>query len=253
MFDRAVELDSGYRPAWAGLATVHATLYEWFGAREETSGGGAREPAGLGFGPGSRRLTRHGALRCRCQDVMTGRSGNSRAIRLNPNSFDAYYYFARTVRPWRDRTLRRAFREAADVRQEDFQSPTLLAGAEDAGPVQEARDASQEGIRRAERILALNPVDARALSLGSWHSSSMARSHVPSNGPGRSLELHPNDMSASSVRPAQGEGGTEGASDSTRSSASCRSAGEPGLGGARSRLRYPSGRSPVPKAAGPAQ
>ena len=36
MFDRAIELDPDYGPAFAGLATVHATLYEWFGARERT-------------------------------------------------------------------------------------------------------------------------------------------------------------------------------------------------------------------------
>jgi TolB-like protein len=35
MFARAIELDAGYGPAWAGLATVHATLYEWFGTRDE--------------------------------------------------------------------------------------------------------------------------------------------------------------------------------------------------------------------------
>jgi adenylate cyclase len=34
MFERAIELDAGYGPAYAGLATVHATLYEWFGARD---------------------------------------------------------------------------------------------------------------------------------------------------------------------------------------------------------------------------
>src|SRR4029077_14436794 len=35
MFERAIELDATYSPAWAGLATVHATLYEWYGAKEE--------------------------------------------------------------------------------------------------------------------------------------------------------------------------------------------------------------------------
>jgi len=35
VFERAIELDAGYGPAFAGLATVHAIMYEWFGAREE--------------------------------------------------------------------------------------------------------------------------------------------------------------------------------------------------------------------------
>jgi adenylate cyclase len=35
MFRKAIELDSQYGPAYAGLAMVHATLYEWFGAKKE--------------------------------------------------------------------------------------------------------------------------------------------------------------------------------------------------------------------------
>src|SRR5687768_9377971 len=35
MFEKAIELDSSYGPAYAGLAMVHATLYEWFGAADE--------------------------------------------------------------------------------------------------------------------------------------------------------------------------------------------------------------------------
>jgi TolB-like protein len=35
MFERAIELDADYGPAFAGLATVHATWYEWYGARED--------------------------------------------------------------------------------------------------------------------------------------------------------------------------------------------------------------------------
>ena len=35
MFERAIELDAGYGPAWSCLAAAHATLYEWFGGRED--------------------------------------------------------------------------------------------------------------------------------------------------------------------------------------------------------------------------
>src|SRR6266478_2948129 len=35
MFEHAIELDAGYGPAFAGLAMVHATLYEWYGAKED--------------------------------------------------------------------------------------------------------------------------------------------------------------------------------------------------------------------------
>ena len=34
LFAQAIAVDERYGPAWAGLATVHATLYEWFGAAD---------------------------------------------------------------------------------------------------------------------------------------------------------------------------------------------------------------------------
>ena len=34
LFRQAIELDPVYGPAYAGLATAHSTLFEWFGARD---------------------------------------------------------------------------------------------------------------------------------------------------------------------------------------------------------------------------
>ncbi len=41
-FRRAIELDPGYGPAYAGLATAHSTLYEWFGANDADLAGAER-------------------------------------------------------------------------------------------------------------------------------------------------------------------------------------------------------------------
>src|SRR6185436_12458353 len=60
--------------------------------------------------------------------------------------------------------------------------------------VEEERTALREGIRRAEQTLALNPVDGRALSLGSgalFHDGQAARAIEWSK---RALELYPNDL-----------------------------------------------------------
>ena len=88
------------------------------------------------------------------------------------------------------------FRKAGEVRQEDFQSPMLLGQSlRMLGFPQEAFEASREGVRRAERVLALNPLDSRALSLGSAHlfelgyvDKAMAWSRL-------SLEHYPDDVS----------------------------------------------------------
>ena len=64
------------------------------------------------------------------------------------------------------------------------------------GRPKEAADAGREGLRRAESMLVLNPLDCRALSLGSlalFDDGQKARAIEWSR---RSLELYPDDMSA---------------------------------------------------------
>ena len=90
------------------------------------------------------------------------------AARINPNLFDAYYYYGRAAfaRGEIEQSVE-LFRKAAEVRQEDFQSPTFQAQSlRKLGRQEEARAANREAIVRAERILALNPLDGRALSVG---------------------------------------------------------------------------------------
>jgi adenylate cyclase len=62
------------------------------------------------------------------------------------------------------------------------------------GKEEEGKDATRKGICRAERALALNPVDGRALSLGSGSlidDGQVARAIEWSQ---RSLELYPDDV-----------------------------------------------------------
>lgn len=200
MFVRALELDSGYAPAWAGLATVRACLYEWFDprqlglARADYASRRALEAAprlaeahvarGL-----ARSLSRH-------YDEAVGEFDT--AIRLNPYLFDAYYYFARTVFARGD-MVRAAelFGLATQLRPEDFQSPMLLGTAARAlGQEHVAYDAVRAGIRRAEQVLALNPHDGRALSLGAGALIDAGETQRALEWSKRCLDLYPNDASA---------------------------------------------------------
>ena len=200
MFVRSLELDAGYAPAWAGLATVHACIYEWFDprklgiARADHASRRALEAAprlaeahvarGL-----ARSLSRH-------YDEAVGEF--EAAIRLNPYLFDAYYYFARTE--FACGHMARAaemFALAAQLRPEDFQSPMLLAtAARVLGRDEQAADAVRTGIRRAEQVLALNPQDGRALSLGACTLVDDGQAGRALEWARRCLELHPHDTSA---------------------------------------------------------
>jgi len=200
MFMRAIELDQGYGPAWAGLATVHACLYEWFDtgtvglARAEHASRRALEAAPrLAEAHAARGLAR--SLSRHYDEAV---SEFEAAIRLNSYLFDAYYYFARTAFAVGD--MARAaemFELAAQLRCEDFQSPMLLSmAARTLGRESAAHDAVLTGIRRAEQILALNPYDGRALSLGAGALVEAGQTERALEWSRRCLELYPDDTSA---------------------------------------------------------
>jgi DNA-binding SARP family transcriptional activator len=200
MFVRAIHLDPGYAPAWAGLSTVHACLYEWFGAgkagldaADRTSRRALELAPRLGEAHVARGLAR--SLSRRYEEAV---SEFEEGIRINPNLFEAHYYFARTAFALGD--MQRAaemFQSAAQLRAEDFQSPVLLGTALRAlGREDAAHDAVRIGIRRAEQILALNPRDGRALSLCAGALVDDGQVDRALEWSKRALELYPDDMSA---------------------------------------------------------
>jgi TolB-like protein/tetratricopeptide (TPR) repeat protein len=200
MFERAIGLDADYGPAWAGLATVHATLYEWFGGQDDdlaTADRSSRRALELAPGLAEAYVARGFALSLsrRYEDAALEFEA---AIRLNPNLFDAYYYYARSSFAAGDIPhSAELFGKAGAVSHEDFQSLMLQAQSlRMLGRFEEERRATREGIRRAEQMLTLNPRDGRALSLGSgalFHDGQWARAMQWSQ---RSLELYPDDLSA---------------------------------------------------------
>jgi len=199
MFERAIALDAGYGPAWAGLATVHATLYEWFGAGDDDLARAERaSERALALAPGlaDSHVARGCALSLSRRYDEAAHEFDD-AIRINPNLFDAYYYYARTSFA-RGEIGRSAelFGKAAEVRPEDFQS-ALLQGQSlrVLGRVEEARKANREGIARAERALELNPRDARALSAGGNELFDYGQPERGLEWSRRGLELYPDDLS----------------------------------------------------------
>jgi TolB-like protein/Flp pilus assembly protein TadD len=200
MFEHAIALDAHYGPAYGGLAVVHATLYEWFGAREQDllrAERASQKALELAPGLAESHVARGFALALR-QLYDQAVCEFEQAIRINPNFFDAYYYFARTCFAHGD--IQRSadlFHMAAKIRHEDFQSPMLLAQSlRMLGRMEESRTAAQEGIQRAESALVLNPSDVRALSLGSGALYEYGQKERAKEWSQRSLELYPDDVGA---------------------------------------------------------
>ena len=198
MFERATELDPSYGPAMAGLATVYATLYEWFGADETNlrkAEDASRRAVALAPELAEARVACGFTLSLSGQyeaavDEFTA------AIRINPNLFEAYYYFARASFA-NGETARSVelFSKAAEVRREDYQSPILLAQSlRMLGKLSEALEADREGLRRAEHALALNPNDPRALSLGAQALFQDGQKTRALEWRRRAVELYPEDV-----------------------------------------------------------
>src|SRR4051812_6343846 len=200
MFRQAIERDLHYGPAFAGLATVHATLYEWFGAKEEDLAGAedaSRRAIDVAPDLAESHMARGCALALSRRYEEAVREFED-AILRNPQFFESYYYFGRTAFAAGDiaRSVE-LFRQASDVRAEDYQSPILMGQSlEMLGRAEEGRAAAQEGVRRTERMLGLNPADVRALSIGSIGLFAVGQPVRAFEWSQRALELNPDDTSA---------------------------------------------------------
>ena len=200
MFEGAIELDADYAPAWAGLATVHALLYEWWGSKDEDLQRSDRaSQIALELAPdlADAHFSRGFALSLH-RRYDEAQVHFELAARINPHLFDAYYYYGRAA--FAQGEIEHSvelFRKAAEVRQEDFQAPTFQAqslrmlGRED-----EARAATRESIARAERIVALNPLDGRALAVGALALFSEGDVDRALEWSQRAVDLYPDDLSA---------------------------------------------------------
>jgi adenylate cyclase len=200
MFEGAIELDADYAPAWAGLATVHALLYEWWGSQDEDLHRADRaSQIALELAPdlADAHVARGFALSLH-RRYEEAQVHFELAARINPHLFDAYYYYGRAAFAHGEIEYSvELFRKAAEVRQEDFQAPEIQAQSlRMLGRNDEARACSREAIARAERVVALNPLDGRALAIGAlalFAEGDVERAHEWSR---RAVELYPDDLSA---------------------------------------------------------
>ena len=121
------------------------------------------------------------------------------AIRLNPNVFEAYYYFARTCFAAGDiERSAELFRRRRTFARRTFRARCCLRSrCACSGGTKQATEACREGIRRAEHMLVLNPARRTSaltrLAGALFDDGQKARAMEWSQ---RSLELYPDDMSA---------------------------------------------------------
>ncbi len=197
MFENAIELDAEYAPAYAGLADLHSWLYEWLGAKQsdlEAAEKYSRKALSLAPNLSESHSSRGYVLSLGKQYDVAEKSFKE-AIRLNPNAFEAYYFYGRSCFS-RGQIGQSAdlFRIASEVRKEDFQSALLLSQSlRILGNHEESMQSAIEGIYRAKKQLALFPNDRRALSLTAGTLYDIGRKEEAYQWVNKSLELYPDD------------------------------------------------------------
>jgi adenylate cyclase len=198
LFERAIQLDAEYAPAWAGLATLHALLYEWWGSKDEDlreADRASRIAMELAPDLADAHLARGFALSIQ-RRYEEAKPAFEAAARINPNLFDAYYYYGRAAFAAGDTEKSvELWRKAGEVRREDFESPLLQAQSlRKLGRGDESVAVNRESVRRAERLLDINPRNARVLSFGAGALLEDGQTERAREWTRRAEQLYPEDM-----------------------------------------------------------
>jgi adenylate cyclase len=196
-FARAVEVDPAYPQAHAGLADCWSYLY-LYRDRSETSRASAERASqqAVTLDPESAQAQASRGLAL----SLSGRNDEAErafeeAVRLDPGLFEAHYFYARHAfasgQP--DKAVR-LYEEAMRVRPEDYQAPLLAAQIyDDAGQTGDAAAVRRLGVERAERQLAVDPDDARALYMTANGMAALGEADRAREWAQRARALRPDD------------------------------------------------------------
>ncbi|MEO5588767.1 MAG: protein kinase [Gemmatimonadaceae bacterium] len=199
MFERAIELDPEYALAHSGVADCCSFLYQYFDAspanlkRADAASMRALELApGLAEAHASRGLAV--SLSERFEEAHRE---FEMAMHLDPKSFEAAYFYARScVAQGRNEDAAKWFERAISVRPDDYASIALLATTYSAlGEDDKSIQASRRAYDTARKHLELTPDDPRALYMGAMSLTALGESDKAREWNRRALAMDPDDPS----------------------------------------------------------
>ena len=170
LFSRAIQIDTNYALAYAGLADSYSQFYMYFDRNEDNlrQALAASEKA-LELDPElAEAHSSRGIVLTQIKQYKEAEKEFEIAIQLNPRLFVAYYQGGRTykVQGKHEQALR-LFEKATHVRPEDYESAIFVASAYgDLNMKIEMKEANQRAIELVRKHLELYPDDARAYYLG---------------------------------------------------------------------------------------
>jgi len=172
MFERALEADPEFGRAWAGLSYTYGIEELYFNAKEVNREEALRtSQKALVLAPDlAESHTAAGIAHCMVKDYAAADTEFLKAIEIDPESYDAWYFFGRSK--VHEGELERAlhlFERAAQVRPDDYQSVLLQPQIyHSLGDRKHELETARKGIERARAVLELNPDDNRAYNMGAF-------------------------------------------------------------------------------------
>jgi len=196
MFEKSIKIDSDYAPAHAGLSDVFAQIYEWHGGdHTDLANAESHSVKALSLAPNmAESHSSYGVVLSLYKKDNEAEKEFKEAIRLNPNSFNAYYRFGRYSFSRGDiEKSAEMFMKASQVRLEDFQSSLLFAQSLRMLQSDQEQVAMIEGLKRVRKHLEFNPTDRRALSLGATSLMDNGEKEEAIKWINKAVELYPED------------------------------------------------------------
>jgi len=197
MFAKAVELDPLYARAYAGIADCDSFLFLHYHVDVAidsilaTSAKALDLEDGLAEAHASRGLAL--SLGQRYEEAM---AEFEQSIALDPNSFEAHYFYARAC--FAQGKLERAaalFERAAEIKPDDYQSVIMLIQIyRSLGRDRDKEAAARRGIERAERELTLHPENPRPAYLGASALVTLGKTDRGKEWLSRALAIDPDDV-----------------------------------------------------------
>jgi TolB-like protein/Flp pilus assembly protein TadD len=197
LFNRALELDSDYARALAGVADSCCYLVMYADGDDhllERADQASRRSLEIAPDLAEAQVAR-GLVLSLQQRYEASEEAFEKAIDLDPKLFEAYYFYARNSFAQGElETAAKLFKHASIIDPDDYQAPLLLGQIYDTleRPV-EAAAVRRQGVRAAERRLRHNPEETRALYMAANALVCLGQSEQGLRWAERALALEPDE------------------------------------------------------------
>jgi adenylate cyclase len=197
MFTKATELDRNYARAYAGIADCDSFLYlRTTNERVPPDSILSMADRALALEPGlAEAHASRGAALAVLKRYDEAATEFEKAISLDPNSYEAYWFYARScIFQAKLEEAAKWLERASEAKEDDYSSVCILPQLyRSLGRPDDVRKASIKGAKLAERQLILHPDDAKAAELGAPCLIELGEFDRAREWLARALSLEPNN------------------------------------------------------------